>query len=157
MRYSAYTSWVCLVGVSILFNCGCGSEGYKKRPPMGKVHGTVTYKGEPVANAMVAFMLDGAPRGSTGETDENGAFQLTTYNSNDGAFVGTNTVTVTQKMATFGDKPASEMTGEDLIKIGTLKPPKGTVIPAKYADHKKTPQKNTVELGKNEFEIELLD
>lgn len=133
--------------------CGCGS-GVKSRPPMAKVKGVVKYKGNPVANAMVNFSTEGAPRMASGMTDDQGRFQLTTYETNDGAPVGTHKVTVTRIEATAGPAKMSAM---DLASKGPPPPPKGGVIPMKYADLKTTPLVSTVDAGSNDKTLELED
>jgi len=141
-----------ILAISIALSTGCG--GQNKRPPLAKVSGTVVYKGNPVAGASVSFMMDGAPRPAIGTTDDNGNFQLTTYDTDDGAVIGTHKVTV--NLSNF-DPDAPRVTPEDLAKNGPPPKPKGGTIPAKYADIKTTPLKNTVEPGPNNFPIELKD
>ena len=131
---------------------------------MGKVKGVVSYKGQPVSGAVVNLTMEGASRGATGMTDENGNYKLTTFDTNDGAFVGTHKVTVVKSPAaatTFGKDP-KEVTGEDLLKITNegklqeLTKPSGQ-IPAKYADVKTSKLQLTIEAGNNEKNIELED
>lgn len=130
---------------------------------MGKVKGTVTYKGKPVSDAVVNLAMEGASRGASGTTDENGNFKLTTFDTNDGAFVGTHKVTVAKlKTTTPLGKDPKEMTPDDLLKItnegklGEMAGKSGD-IPAKYADTKTSPLKLTIEAGENQKNIELED
>lgn len=132
--------------------CGCGG-GNKKRPPLGKVAGKVLYKGAPVPNVNVTFMTEGAPRAGSGTTNINGEFQLTTYDTNDGAIVGTHKVTVTQP----APAATAPMSVSDLATKGAPPAPKETAIPPKYSDPKTTPLTNTVDAGKNDITIELTD
>lgn len=146
----------CLLALLI---CGCGSEG--GRPPMGKVRGVVTYKGKPVSGAVVNLSMEGASRGASGTTDENGSYKLTTFDTNDGAFVGTHKVTVAKAAAASLGKDPKELKPEDLLKItseGKLKETaKTSEIPAKYADFKTSKLQLTIEPGDNQKNIELED
>lgn len=149
-----------VVGLSVFVLAGCGGGG-KARPPMGKVKGTVTYKSKPVSDASVTFIMDGAPRSASGKTDADGHFRLTTYDTNDGAFVGTHKVTVVKITSVGGSKPPEAMKPEDLAKMsmdGTLqKKLKVEGIPPKYADVKTTPLQFTIEAGENDKTLELED
>jgi hypothetical protein len=130
---------------------GCG--GASKRPPLAKVSGKVLYNGEPLGNATVVFQLaDGsAPRRSEGLTDADGSFTLTTYNTDDGAIIGSNIVTVSKKGGGTGQRV---MTPADLAAMGGA-PPSEDQLPEKFADPKTSGLKYEVEAGKNEFEIAL--
>ena len=60
-----------IVGLAVMLACGCGAEKVK-RPPLGKVKGVVTYKGNPVSDAIVTFAQDKASRMSVGMTEGDG-------------------------------------------------------------------------------------
>ncbi|MBM3965148.1 MAG: carboxypeptidase regulatory-like domain-containing protein [Planctomycetes bacterium] len=92
----------CTVGITIaialLAVSGCG--GGERRVPVFKTSGSVVRAdGSAVPNALVVLHATGAassvpkPRGTT---DDQGRFQLTTYEVDDGAPVGQFTVTVEQ-------------------------------------------------------------
>lgn len=137
--------------VALCFFSGCGDK--HKRPPMAHVSGTVSFNGEPLSNATVQFQLvDGsAPRMSTGLTDDAGEFTLTTYNTDDGAFLGSNVVTITKN----GNGPGQKsMTPADLANMQGA-PPVMQVLPEKYADPKTSGLKYEVEQGQNKFDIAL--
>lgn len=74
---------------------GCGSSD---RLPVIPVKGTVVYKGKPLSNAFVTFhplnKQDPRLRAISATTNNSGAFELTTYNSHDGAPEGEYAVTV---------------------------------------------------------------
>ena len=152
---------ICLAG---LVSCGCSSEG-GTRPPMGKVKGTVTHKGKPVPGVSVNFVKEGAPRGASGITDSNGVYKLTTFDSNDGAVLGTHKVFLAEIEAAAPGQSGEEMTPESLGKIVgdgkfdtfNKKSQKAGAIPAKYTDPKATPLKFTVDPGENEKNIEIED
>ncbi|MBC7816149.1 MAG: carboxypeptidase regulatory-like domain-containing protein [Planctomycetaceae bacterium] len=152
-----------VVGLAALFVAGCAGEG-KKRPPLGKVKGTVTYKGKPVSGAAVSFIMERAPRGATGTTDVEGNYKLTTFDTFDGAFVGTHKVTVVKVDPNRAGKESKDNAPEDLAKMmatGNFEPnetkAKFDELPAKYADVNTTPLQYTIEAGENEKKIELED
>ena len=125
----------------------------KKRPRLARVTGKVLYNGEPLANATVVFQLaDGsAPRRSEGVTEEDGTFSLTTYNTDDGAIIGSNIVTVTKQGGGSGQRV---MSAADLADMHGA-PPAEDQLPQKFADPKTSGLKYEVESGTNEFEIPL--
>ena len=69
---------------------GCGGDS-----GVAPVAGELTLDGKPVADASITFMPRAGGRPSYGTTDSNGAFELTTFEPEDGALVGVHTVTVT--------------------------------------------------------------
>ncbi len=106
--------WLALVLALILPLAppGCGSDPYAGRKPVFPVKGTVLWRGQPAADALVIFHAanesdsdPNAPR-PNGRTDASGVFELSTYETNDGAPAGEFTVTVT-----MGGVPADESTG----------------------------------------------
>ena len=70
---------------------GCGY----RRPAQVKTTGTVTLDGEPVAQASLMFIPDSG-RPASGNTNTNGAFELSSYGGNDGLPAGNYRVTVTK-------------------------------------------------------------
>lgn len=135
---------------------GCG--GGPDRPQTVPVSGTVTYNGEPVADANVTFYPEEG-RPASGKTDAQGRFDsLTTFEPGDGAVVGKHTVTV---------NPSSEVSDEP-IESGEAYAVPGegngggggdeSSIPEKYRDKASSDQTFTVEEGgENDFSIELTD
>lgn len=76
---------------------GCGSGDGITRLPVHPVEGAITRDGKPLANAFVALhpkTSDARAITARGQTDSNGKFQVTTYDSNDGAPEGEYAVTV---------------------------------------------------------------
>jgi hypothetical protein len=155
----------CLILAVLVFSTGCG--GGPKRPPLGTVRGKITYKGVPVKNAMVAFLGDGAPRMAKGTTDDNGNYQLTSYEENDGAIIGSHIITVIP-MGEFDETSAVvpedyDAKNESLDKAREIsaqqqeqlekKPP----IPAKYGRRNTTDLRKEVKEGENVIDLELVD
>jgi hypothetical protein len=144
----------------IVFVSGC-SGGLKDRPPIVPVSGSVKYKGQPVEGAIVTFVTEKSPRTSTGVTDAEGKFQLTTFDTNDGAVVGENLVSIVKNEPAAPDAPKMDpMAYAKAMQSGQGMPkfqPKST-IPAKYADPKSSGLKRTVVEGEvNEFNFDLTD
>ena len=77
----------------LLFVCGCTQNG----PKLSTVSGTVTLKGEPLADVRVQFMKKDSGALSFAETDEQGRFALRHTHGRPGAEPGTYRVTVFRK------------------------------------------------------------
>lgn len=108
-RLYCHIEWS-LLGLVLLLAAGCGrTERAGDRPATAPTTGTVTYQGQPLADAMVTFhpqsagASGGQNRGAVGKTDASGNFALTTFEPQDGAIPGKYRVTVTK---TEGGAPA---------------------------------------------------
>lgn len=148
----------------LLFIAGCG--GGAARPEIAPVSGRVTYKGQPVEGAKVTFRTEGSPRVGTGITNANGEYELTTFDTNDGAVVGEHRVTIAKfeqevdsaesegydpenPGATYSQQMMSAASGKDKLE---------SQLPAKYADPATTPLTRTVVAGEdNVFNFEIED
>ncbi|MFH1918977.1 MAG: carboxypeptidase-like regulatory domain-containing protein [Planctomycetota bacterium] len=129
-----------LVGV-----VGCGKPG---TAPTVKVSGTVTYNGEPVQGASVAFIPENG-RPASGTTDASGKFTLSTFESGDGAVLGKHTVTI----AETSEAPSGE--GEVDYSIPDESAAR---FPAKYADPSTSDFTATVEKGgETDFTFDMTD
>jgi hypothetical protein len=141
---------------------GCGRE---PRPPMGRVSGKVTYKGQPFDAGMVVFNPAGGPENSTGQPATgkiaaDGSYRLTTFDDGDGALVGEHIVMVKASKLVRTAKPAKNDV-EQIRQPG----PDGKLsyvhlesrIPSKYANPSKTPLRFTVKPGDNAYNIDLTD
>ncbi len=92
------TLFVGLMMISVLFLSGCG----KSRPTPVEVTGSVTFRGQPVQNALVNFIPKDL-RPASGRTDAQGRFELMTYEPGDGAIVAEHSVLISK----FVEKPRS--------------------------------------------------
>jgi hypothetical protein len=119
-----------------------------------------------VAGASVAFLAPGAPRLAVGTTDEAGHFSLTTYEPEDGAVVGTHTVTVQKLSVQAGptysvpsdgniDPAAIERAMQETAMRLEAAEKAGSELPAKYSNHNTSDLQLEVVEGENEFKIEL--
>jgi hypothetical protein len=156
-----------MVGLCVLL-AGCSGSD---RPATAPVRGQVRYAGRPIANATVAFLCPGAPRLAVGTTDQNGNYQLTTYEENDGAIIGTHVVTVnlyaseSEANALGSDSSASgqstsksieeamKRTVKQIEKAEKAKLP----IPTKYSDRRTSDLQKEVVDGENVIDIDLID
>ena len=135
---------------------GCGGSTMPKIYP---ATGTVTWKGEPLADATVSFVPSvGAP--SDGRTDAQGKFTIMT-NGMPGARAGACKVTVSKFAGAGGSSPAASKP-EDMIKMYEKKKKgegeKGE-IPAKFGrpDTSGLSAEVTTEGAKNVFTFDLKD
>ena len=80
---------------------GCGDDGFGRRY---KVHGTVTYRSQPVESGLMTFdPVESQARGervATG-TIRNGSYTLSTADNDDGAFPGSYRVTIRSRAADY--------------------------------------------------------
>lgn len=112
MRYSG-------IALLVLSICGCSGSGGEQT--VYKVSGTVTFGGAPVAKATVMFSpLEKQPV-ATGITDSKGVYQLTTYDSYDGAAAGKYDVLIAKVAVTKGSsEPAHDPTGKDTASFAPV-------------------------------------
>lgn len=137
-----------LAGLSLLLP-GCG--GREIAGEVAPVSGTVTYKGNPVADAAVVFYPVGGGKVATGKTDDQGKYTLTTYDSGDGALVGEHSVTVVVQPSVT----ETEIDSPDAYAVPEAGG--GSSIPAKYASKESSGLTKTVASGDNDIPIELTD
>lgn len=97
--------WGCVNAVAMLSTFaflslgGCGG-----RSDIGRVSGTITLEGQPLANARVIFQPQAAGSASYGVTDAEGHYTLQYNADTEGAMIGRHTVSVSTFMA--GDPDA---------------------------------------------------
>jgi hypothetical protein len=153
---------------------GCGGTDPAK-PPLGKVHGYVTYGGKPVTSGSVIFTPvagtgGGTGQVATGQLGSDGSYSLTTFDEGDGAILGQHAVTVDARegnatelnlAGTEGAKRnpggAGKRGGRSgaVGKIPYIEPK--SLVPKKYLDPATTPFRRTVEAGSNKIDLELVD
>jgi hypothetical protein len=144
-----------VAGLSLALSVAGCSGGDPNLPKLGKVYGTVSYKGKPVEGGRVVFTPSADKGGATGQTATgeiaaDGTYELTTFNTGDGAILGQHiaTVTVTEKGYVM-PKPKPDSTID--YKLPKLESPK------KYATADKSPLRYTIVEGKQKIDIELKD
>lgn len=142
-----------LVAIVMASLSGCGSDFEK--PKLGKVKGKVTNGGKPVEAGHIVFTPVAGKGGdtgqsATGEINPDGTYEITTFDTGDGAIVGQHVVTV--EVRNKGDEmPKPKADGTIDYKL-----PK-TVSPPKYAKVDTSPLRCTVEAGGKTFDIDLKD
>ena len=136
----------------VLLLGGCSQDA--SMPKLGKVHGKVTYKGQPLDGGRVVFTPAAGKGGETGQgaigqIGTDGSYELTTFNTGDGAILGQHVVTVVVPQK--GEMPKPDKYSQ--IKYVLPK----NVTPPKYATADKSPLRCTVVEGSTEFNIDLKD
>ena len=151
---SVCSQLVMTVVVIVGITGGCGP----KRPPLGRVSGTVRFDGKPVANGAIIFEVPGN-RPASGKIVEGALRDITTFDSGDGVPVGTARVAVhafatsaTQQKAAV---PEFEKDGQEVIDPkGYMKGP-DSLIPARYNDPASSGISFTIQPGENSINLDL--
>jgi hypothetical protein len=133
---------VATFGLILLAGCGGPPEGRVAAYP---VQGKVTFKGRPLAGALVTFRpakgtASGDLPGATGRTDEEGVFRLSTYGADDGAPAGDFLVSVSAA-------PASRI---ESGLLETKAKPRPDPLNGRYSNHERSGLKAHVKPGENE-------
>jgi hypothetical protein len=126
--------------------------GCAEQLELGKVSGTVTLAGRPLAGVQVIFLPDpavhrGLPR-STGITDEEGRFELLCDDGRPGAAPATHLVMIVD-LALDAPVVVRGSDAEDLPR-----PRSRARVPAVYQSSK-TPLREIIELGEQTIELKL--
>jgi hypothetical protein len=117
------------------------------------VSGKVTYRGAPVAGAIVTFVPEGQGRTATATTGAAGVFSLTTVDSS-GAMPGKYKVTVDKVAYPAGGSSSMEEAARGNPAESQAK----RVLPAKYAQPASTPLAIEVPSGgKQDLDLTLVD
>jgi hypothetical protein len=129
---------------------GCGEAGVEGVVP---VSGKVTYKDQPVADATVTFVGEGAgAAAAVGNTSSDGSYSLRTLNT-EGAKPGKYTVLVTKTESTGGGASASMEEAKSNVSVSEAK----QLLPAKYADASQSPLNVEVKAGGGAIDLKLED
>ena len=151
----------CMIAGVLIASCLGGLVGCAPsddRPARAPVNVKVTYDGKPVEGAVVTFMIAGTPPPAFGRTDTQGSTQLTTFESGDGAMLGTHTITITKQEFDGVVKDEGSVDGDDYNpSIGFTPPPKVKhTLPKKYALPGTSGLTAEVVSGDNEFTFDLV-
>lgn len=95
-----------VVGLTLMACLGPVSLGCSRsdRPPLGKVTGTVTLDGKPLAGALVVFKPEQPGRASDATTDDAGHYEILYLREIAGAAVGRHAVRITTASEENGGK-----------------------------------------------------
>lgn len=176
MQYRTGCQGLALFILIGILAAGCSSSG---RPEVAPAKGVVTHKGKPVGGATVIFNLPGgAARVGEGVTDSEGRFQISTFENNDGAIIGTHDVLVRKLSGQSSQPMQAPTTQEERQKMMSqlaktqmqdaeklLKQRKGTTpkvpseIPEKYGNLQTSGLKAIVSknAATNDFKLDLVD
>jgi hypothetical protein len=137
---------------SALLIAGC--SGSSDAPEVAPVSGTLTVGGKPRGDLNVMFYPEGGGRPATGITADDGTFTLTTFNTGDGAPIGTCKVAVTggagAQMGETGPPMPGQAGYEEFMKAEAEK------IDPKYSDPEKSGLVYTVtEDGFDNLEVKV--
>jgi len=158
--HSIILSTVLLGLVALAIGCS-GDTGASKKATVYKVKGKVTYLGNPIAGAMVAYSPQGSQPAAIGKTNDEGVYNLTTYRAGDGAAEGDFKVLVSLievEAPATSDAPHGTDPNQNYTISHAGKPKKsgGGILPAIYSDAAKSPLSAKVQSsGPNEFNFEL--
>ncbi|MDR3634758.1 MAG: hypothetical protein P4L84_13220 [Isosphaeraceae bacterium] len=125
----------------------CNSERPAGQVAVYPVKGQVLFGGKPVAGALVTFHpVDESKTGAavvrpTGQTDDDGRFELMSYTRGDGAPAGSYLVSIAGLA-----RPSSE---GSVLPDPKRPPPKTDVLKGRFLDHKKNNLKAEVKEGEN--------
>lgn len=89
----------CAIVVLLILGCS-----HSTRPPLGRVSGTVSLDGQPLANATLRFTPTGPGRTSEATTDADGRYELRYLRDIPGANVDRHTVRITTASETNGGR-----------------------------------------------------
>ena len=129
------------LAVLALIFTGCGY----RRPAQVKTTGTVSLDGEPVAQASLMFIPDSG-RPASGNTNTNGAFELSSYGGNDGLPAGNYRVTVSKlvlkdkyqkqlkKLETQAEEAAESDEASEAVDVEFSDEAYENEMPEKYAE-----------------------
>ena len=131
---------LCLASIIVAAGLsGCGDG----RPDRAAVCGTVLFQGKPVDGAEVVFTPE-AGRKAMGCTDNQGRFELFTFEPSDGAIVGRHVVTICKKVEMNPGSTANPYA------------PTRDALPSRYGNGKQTDLSADVKAGvKNDFTFDL--
>ena len=125
-------------------------------PKLGKVSGKVTLEGKPVEAGHIVFTPAQGKGGetgqsATGEINADGSYEITTFNTGDGAIIGQHVVTVELRKKGEDEYPKPKPDGTIDYKL-----PKN-LAPKKYAKVDTSPLRCTVVAEGTKFDIDLKD
>ena len=148
MSWNRFSFLLVVLGISILFQPGCGSPS--DQPALGQVTGTITLDGKPLSGTAVVFQPESG-RPARGTTDAEGKYELTYIRQTKGAKVGVNRVEIAP--SEDGEAEESETPDDESSPAPKQAKSKKPKIPARY--NVKSELKADVKAGKNTFDFNL--
>ena len=114
---------------------------------MAPVSGRVTYAGRPVTEGRIIFYPEDGRRLAMSALDPSGNYALTTFDSQDGAFLGKHQVVI-DAVREIASGPSSPGNEGDNIKLQRL-------VPEVYADRKTSPLEAEVDDRENTIDFDI--
>ena len=136
--------WTLVCGTVLLVFVGCSGSGGEDRQATAKVHGKVTFNGEPLPTGRIHFVPTGGGPTASGEIGEDGTYRLSTYGNGDGAVVGSHKVMIS------AERDMSNVLPED--PEASQEP---SLIPVKYNSEQSSGLTADVTEGGNEIDFDL--
>lgn len=133
-----------VLAVCVVFS-GCGGG-----PKVATVTGVITMDGEPIANANISFHPE-TGRGSTGQTDSEGRYELLFTQGRKGAVLGNHKVTISTKVYAQESRDVDY----DGNESGNAVKGRAESMPDKYRVKSATILTAEVKSGKNEIDFPL--
>ncbi|MBA2116150.1 carboxypeptidase regulatory-like domain-containing protein [Bremerella alba] len=149
--FKVYGLSVILITLSL---CGCygrSDQWVEGRPPLVDASGVATINGEPLDNAIVTFRPIEGNYAAFARTQNDGSFQLTTFDDGDGAVAGEFDVTVSKMVIELEPNPANPQV------LPPIYHSEHSMIPAKYNSVDKSGLTATIsEDGDSDLRLELV-
>jgi hypothetical protein len=123
---------------------GCGGE--TGRDAMAPVSGRVTYAGRPVTAGRIIFYPEDGRRMAMSAIDASGNYALTTFESQDGAFLGKYKVVVDAVREIASGPATPENEGANKLQ---------RLVPVVYADHTTSPLAAEVVADGNTIDFDI--
>ncbi len=143
--------------VLLAASVGCGRAD---RPALGKVSGTVTYKGQPVKSGTLVFEVGGA-RPANAKIVDGKITEVSTFNSNDGVPIGSARIAVfatesggasTPATAAPSDPGAYKVPAANYMDVGVKR-----LIPDRYNNPATSGLIWEIRQGENAVTLQLVD
>ncbi|AMV35164.1 hypothetical protein VN12_23765 [Pirellula sp. SH-Sr6A] len=159
IEYLRFRLWATLF-IATLLLCGCTPAS--SNPKTYPITGTVTKGGKAVSGAQIVFVsVEQGGQSAFATTDNDGKYQLMTFEPNDGAMPGTYVIKVSKYEG--GAAPSGgetrNLTPEEEEKLYNpdekAPPPPKNGLPEKYASEVTSGLKHTVPTAASTFDIEL--
>jgi hypothetical protein len=141
-------------GVALLFllaaTAGCGPD----YPETAPVTGRVTWQGEPVVSGDVMFYPEEG-RIARGAIQSDGSYTLTTFQSEDGALLGTHQVAIDASRVENPGPQAKSMMDEYNVRLPDEEPRITWLVPEQYSRPQSSGLTAEVTEGENVINFEL--
>jgi len=166
MNKTVWGSLLAVVLLASMLALGCPGQQGGDRPSTSPVSGTVTYDGQPVDGATVAFQSADGSRSAVGVTDAGGKYTLTTFESGDGAVPGEYQVKIFKYEVEATEGPGGEIDMDSPEYVPPEIAGEGAtedsgepenLLPEKYNDPTTSGLTATVSEGENTLDFPLED